>query len=61
MVLAIAYTNNFDEAMKIKELFKREFPNLKVYLIDPLCLTISCHIGRNCLGVGLSRIRKELL
>jgi DegV family protein with EDD domain len=61
MVLAIAYTNNFDEAMKMKELFKSEFPNLKVYLIDPLCLTISCHIGKNCLGVGLSRIRKELL
>lgn len=61
MVLAIAYTDNLDEALKMKEMMHKEFPNLKIKVFDKLCLTISCHIGRGCLGVGLARIRSELM
>ena len=52
--LAIAHTQNYAEA----EIFKREleerFPDLKVSDINPLSLSISCHIGAGALGCAVT-------
>ena len=61
MVLGIAYSSNVEEALNVKKMLEEEFSNLKIFLFDKLCLTIACHIGRDVVGVGVCRIRKELL
>jgi DegV family protein with EDD domain len=61
LIMAIAYTNNYDVALKMKERLEREYMGLKVLIVDPLCQTISCHIGLDCLGVGVTRVRKEVM
>ncbi len=60
MIMGIAYTNNFELCADLKERMEKEYPGLKVMIIDPLCQTISCHIGLDCMGVGLIRVRKEI-
>ena len=61
MCMGIAYTNNYELCADLKERMEKEYPGLKVLMIDPLCQTISCHIGLDCMGVGLIRIRKEVM
>ena len=52
MALSVAHTQNFAEA----EIFAREleehFPDLKVIFIDPLSLSVSCHIGPGALALA---------
>lgn len=48
--LAIAHTQNFDEAEKFKDEVKAVFPDLEVAFIDPLSLSVSCHIGPGALA-----------
>ncbi|MDE7306881.1 MAG: DegV family protein, partial [Clostridia bacterium] len=50
MVLAIAHTENFAEAEKFKAELNEAFPDLKVVSIDPLSLSVSCHIGPGALA-----------
>ena len=50
--LAIAHTQNFDEALKFKAEVEAEFPNLKVNFVDPLSLSVSCHIGPGALALA---------
>ena len=52
MVLAIAHTENFAEAEKFKQELSEQFPNLKVKFVDPLSLSVSCHIGPGALAAG---------
>lgn len=59
MEIDIAYTYDKAEADKFKEEILREYPNAKVYM-DPLSLSVSCHIGPGALAVALSNIPKEL-
>ena len=59
MEIAIAYTYDKAEADKFKEEILREYPNAKVYM-DPLSLSVSCHIGPGALAVALSNVPKEL-
>ena len=50
MVLAIAHTQNFDEAKIFADELKDKFPDLEIASIDPLSLSVSCHIGPGALA-----------
>lgn len=52
MQLAIAHTENFEEAKKFKEEINEAIPNLEVKFVDPLSLSVSCHIGPGALAVA---------
>ena len=52
--ISVAYTYDKNIAVEFKEDIEREIPNAKVSWIDPLALSISCHIGPNALAVALS-------
>lgn len=54
MVLSVAHTDNFDEAEKFKCEISETFPNLKIEFVDPLSLSVSCHIGPGALAVACS-------
>jgi DegV family protein with EDD domain len=51
VVLAIAHTENFDEADKFKAEVEEEF-GLPVAYVDPLSLSVSCHIGPGALAIA---------
>lgn len=50
MLIAVAHTQNFDEAAKFKEELKVAFPDIEVDFVDPLSLSVSCHIGPGALA-----------
>ena len=54
MEIDIAYTYDKAEADKFKEEILREYPNAKVYM-DPLSLSVSCHIGPGALAIAASK------
>ena len=51
MTLSIAHTNNYAKAIEFKEDIMKEFPNHKINFIDPLSLSVSCHIGDGSLAL----------
>lgn len=53
--LACAYTHNEEEAKAFFELVKSEFPNCIDYNMDPLSLSVSCHIGPGSLAIAASK------
>lgn len=54
MSLAIAHTENLEEAEKFKEEIQSIFPNVEFAVINPLSLSVSCHIGPGALAVACS-------
>ena len=54
IVLHIAHTENVEEAEKFKDEILEEFPDLEVKFIDPLSLSVSCHIGPGALAIACS-------
>lgn len=54
LVLSVAHTQNDIEAEKFKEEIIKEFPKIKFHFVDPLSLSVSCHIGPGSLAIGLS-------
>lgn len=54
MTLAVAHTENFEEAEKFSQEIKEAFPNVEFTFIDPLSLSVSCHIGPGALAVACS-------
>ena len=54
MVVSVAHTQNEEEANKFKEEIMKEFPNLKFRFVDPLSLSVSCHIGPGALAIAIS-------
>ena len=54
--LYIAHTNNEVEARKYKAEIEEAFPGYQVRFVDPLSLSVSCHIGDGALGFGCTRI-----
>lgn len=50
MIISIAHTENFAEAEKFKTELQEVFPNLKMKFVDPLSLSVSCHIGPGALA-----------
>ncbi len=52
MVLAIAYTDNLDDAMQFKTELEAAFPDLEVAYVEPLSLSVACHAGPGALGAA---------
>ena len=52
--LEIAHTQNYDAALQFKEELLEEFPGFDVH-IDPLSLSVSCHIGPGALALACSK------
>ena len=51
MQLAIAYTKNLDSAEEFKKEVEEAFPGVPIH-IDPLSLSVSCHIGPGAIAVA---------
>lgn len=52
MTLCVAHTENLEEAKKFKEELQNEFPNVEFTFVNPLSLSVSCHIGPGALAVA---------
>ncbi len=52
MTLAIAHTENSAEAEIFAAELKEAFPDVEILYIDPLSLSVSCHIGPGSLACG---------
>ncbi len=52
MTLCIAHTENLEEAKKFKEEIQSVYPNVEFTFINPLSLSVSCHIGPGALAVA---------
>lgn len=52
--LGAAYTTSEEEAVQWIETIKAEFPGVEV-VADPLSLSVSCHVGRGALGIGIMK------
>lgn len=53
--VAVAHSNNEEEAKVFLEEIKKEIPNAKDYYIDHLSLSVSCHIGPGSLAIALCK------
>lgn len=58
MRLFVAHTENNAEADTFAEEIKAAFPDIPVTHIDPLSLSVSCHIGPGSLAVACARVIK---
>ncbi len=54
MTVSVAHTNNLAEALKFKEEILRDLPKLKFKYVDPLSLSVSCHIGPGSLAIAMA-------
>lgn len=54
MTISIAHTENFEEAKIFAEELKSAFPDVEFGYIDPLSLSVSCHIGPGALACTVS-------
>lgn len=54
ILLGIAHTQNEEAALQFKEELLDEFPGFNIYM-DPLSLSVSCHIGPGSLAVTCSK------
>ena len=53
--ISIAYTDCKDKAMEFVEQVKKEFPNIRIKFVNPLSLSVSCHIGEGALAIACAR------
>ena len=56
MVLFVAHTNCADKAEVFVQEIKESFPSLTINFVDPLSLSVSCHIGSGSLAIACARI-----
>ena len=54
MTISVAHTANLEEAEKFKKEIQAEFPDVEINFINPLSLSVSCHIGPGALAVACS-------
>lgn len=54
MTVSVAHTQNFAEAEKFKQMILTELPKLRFRFVDPLSLSVSCHIGPGSLAIAVS-------
>ena len=52
----IAHTNNEAEALKFRDEVEAAFPGYEVGFMDPLSLSVSCHIGDGALALAITEI-----
>ena len=50
----IAHTNNEAEALKFRDEVEAAFPGYEVGFMDPLSLSVSCHIGDGALALAIT-------
>ena len=55
MTLSVAHTDNFAEADTFRKELEQLFPDVPVLFVDPLSLSVSCHIGPGALAVTVTR------
>jgi DegV family protein with EDD domain len=58
MVIHVAHTQNLAKANEFRAELQTLFPNISVVYVDPLSLSVSCHIGPGALAVGCVRVVK---
>ncbi len=58
MQISVAHTENYDEAQIFAEELQKSFPNVPIAFIDPLSLSVSCHIGPGALACACARVIK---
>lgn len=54
-VISMAYTKNIDEIEKFKAEVMERFPNHKDIIVDPLSLSVSCHIGPGAIAITCTK------
>lgn len=52
--IEMAYTKNLEAALELKKEVEEYFPDYEVYM-DPLSLSVSCHIGPGALAVAVTK------
>jgi len=57
--LDVAHTNNPEGGRKFMEEVAEAFPEYVIGFMDPLSLSVSCHIGDGALGIAVSRVFHE--
>ena len=58
MTISVAHTDNYAEAETFRNELQEIFPDVPVTYVDPLSLSVSCHIGPGALAVTATRILK---
>jgi DegV family protein with EDD domain len=51
--IAVAHSHNKEDALSYKMEIEKEFPGFKVRYVDPLSLSVSCHIGPGALAIAV--------
>ena len=54
MCLEAAYTGNAEEAMEWKQEIQEAFPGMDIHM-DPLSLSVACHIGQGSLAIACAK------
>lgn len=57
--IAAAYTGNLEEAMEWAEEIKAHYPDFE-FSMDPLSLSVSCHIGKGSIAIACCEKIKEI-
>lgn len=52
MTIGVAHTNCPEEAAQFAEELRAEFPDCELRFVDPLSLSVACHIGPGALACG---------
>lgn len=55
MNMFVAHSNCPDKAEAFAQQLREEFPNIPLTLVDPLALSIACHIGSGSIAVAMAR------
>ena len=53
LIISVAHTQNEKEAIKFKQEIIQEIPDVKFSMVDPLSLSVSCHIGPGALAIAI--------
>ena len=59
LYLEMAYTHNLEDAENFKKEVQEAFPGMEITM-NPLSLSISCHIGPGALAIACSKKIPEL-
>ena len=51
--ILVAHSHNKEDALSYKMEIEKEFPGFKVRYVDPLSLSVSCHIGPGALAIAV--------
>lgn len=54
LVMSVAHTNNYENALSFAQELQDRFPSIRFGGIDSLSLSVTCHIGEGALAVALA-------